>query len=134
MVVASTAGTTGAVLAVLFIVALFLVIAVPAYVVGRRCGLNSPGVAFIPLVGPTIVILWSIQRSGWLSILGLIPLVTIIFHIWLVITVPGEHERTRWWALPFLIPLVNVIAFYVYAFTLEYETPSYAAASPSELS
>lgn len=131
MAVASTAGTVGV---VAFIVALFLVVAVPAYVVGRRSGVSAAAIAFIPLVGPTIVILWSIQRSGWLSVLGLIPLVSIIFHIWLVLTVPAEQERTRWWALPFLIPLVNVIAFYVYAFTLEYETPSYEAASPPELS
>jgi hypothetical protein len=92
--------------------------AIPAFVIGRRLGLAHPGEAFIPLVGPSIVLLRSIDRSGWMSILGLIPYAGLIFFIWLACVIPGEHGRTKWWILPFLIPLVNFVAFYVYAFTL----------------
>ena len=92
--------------------------AIPAYVGGRRLGVAHPWVAFVPVVGPVIVALRSIRRSGWLCLLGLIPLVGVVFYIWLAWVVPDEHGRTRWWTLAFLIPGVNLIAFYVYAFTL----------------
>jgi hypothetical protein len=97
---------------------LWLVDAVPAFVVGRRRGLNHAGAAFIPFVGPDIVILRSINRSGWLCILGLLPWVNLVFYIWLACVVPGEHRRSRWWIVLFLIPFVNLIAFFAYAFTL----------------
>jgi hypothetical protein len=92
---------------------------VPAFVVGRRLGVRRAGVAFIQFVGPTLVILWSIGRSGWMCLIGVVPLASIIFAVWLVLTVPRAHDRTRWWTLPFLIPFVQVAAFYAYAFTLE---------------
>jgi hypothetical protein len=98
---------------------LLVVPMIPAYVVAERRGVISPAVAFVPLVGPYIVILWSIDRSGWLCILGVIPLIAVVFGIWLAFVVPAEHGRTRWWALPFLIPLFQFVAFFAYAFTLQ---------------
>src|SRR4051794_38352417 len=109
------AGVTGV---IIFWIVLFVAASVPAFVVGRRLDLDSPGEAFIPIVGPTIVTLRSVERSGWMALMQLIPYVGLIFLIWLACVVPGSHGRTRWWILPFLIPLVNFIAFYVYAFTL----------------
>jgi hypothetical protein len=105
-------------LIVLVPLAFWIVGSIPAYVVGKRRGLRHAGEAFIPIVGPTIVILRSINRSGWLCLLGLIPLVALVFSIWLVCVVPGDHGRSKAWILPFLIPLVNLVAFFVYAFTL----------------
>jgi hypothetical protein len=100
------------------IVLLWLVPSIPAFAIGRRRGLNHAGEAFIPGVGPSIVILRSINRSGWLCLLGLIPWLGLVFFIWLACVVPGDHGRTRWWVVLFLIPLVNFVAFFVYAFTL----------------
>ena len=91
---------------------------IPAYVAGRRLGVAHPGVAFVPVVGPVVVVLHSIRRSGWLCLLGLVPVVSFVFFIWLAWVVPGDHRRTRWWTFAFLIPGVNLVAFYVYAFTL----------------
>jgi uncharacterized membrane protein YhaH (DUF805 family) len=104
---------------------------IPAFVIGQRLGIVHPGEAFIPAVGPYIVLLHSIRRSGWLCLLGLIPFVSLVFYIWLACVIPGDHRRTRWWILPFLIPFVNFVAYYVYAFTLERrsEPPSAFAAS-----
>jgi hypothetical protein len=91
---------------------------VPAFVVGRRRGVRAPWLAFVPFVGASIVILRSIGRSGWRCVLLLIPIVGLVFGIWLVFVVPSEHGRTKWWALPFLVPVVQLGAFYIYAFTL----------------
>ena len=110
---------TGAHVIVLFWpIGLSSVAAIPAFVVGQRLGVVHAGEAFIPAVGPLIVILHSIRRSGWLCILGLIPYVGLIFLIWLACVIPGTHGRTRWWILAFLIPGVNIVAFFGYAFSL----------------
>lgn len=108
-----------------------------AFIVGKRRGVRRPGIAFVPLFGPWIVILRSIGTSLWWILLLLIPYVGLGFVIWAAFVVPARHERTRWWTLPFLIPVVNVVAFIVYALTL---TPVPAGsgdvpdASPSALS
>ena len=108
--------------AIVYLILLIVLPGIPAFVVGQRRGVESPGLAFVPFIGPTLVILWSIGRSGWLCVLGLVPLVNIVFDIWLIIVVPQTHGRSGWWTLAFIIPGVNVIAFYWYAFTLEPET------------
>ena len=110
---------TGAHVIVVFMpIGLSILVAIPAFVVGQRLGVIHAGEAFIPAVGPLIVILHSIRRSGWLCVLGLIPYLGLIFLIWLGCVVPGTHGRTRWWILAFLIPGVNIVAFFAYAFTL----------------
>jgi hypothetical protein len=93
------------------------------FVVGQRRGVDSPGIAFVPFVGAWIVILRSIGRSGWLAVLSVIPLVALGLYIWVAFRVPTEHGRTSWWTLPFLIPGANVVAFWVYAFTLDSTAP-----------
>ena len=54
----------------------------PGYIVGQRRGVPNAGLAFIPLIGPWIVILRSIGSNGWLSILGVIPYVSLVFGVW----------------------------------------------------
>jgi hypothetical protein len=92
-----------------------VLVGVPSYVIGQRCGVADAWVAFIPFVGPTMVLLWSINRSGWMVLLGLIPLVNIAFGLWLVFALPSTHGRSLAWGLGLLIPLIGV---YAYAFTL----------------
>jgi hypothetical protein len=47
-----------------FLVAVWALTSIPGYVIGQRRGVSSSGVAFVPLFGPTIVMLWSTGRSG----------------------------------------------------------------------
>jgi hypothetical protein len=110
--------TGTALLLLSFPVAIWVLASVPAFVVGQRLGVVHAGEAFIPVVGPSIVLLHSIRRSGWICILGVVPYVGFFFFIWLVCVIPGAHMRTKWWILAFLVPGANVVAFYVYAFTL----------------
>ncbi|HUZ14811.1 MAG TPA: hypothetical protein VMU72_01370 [Gaiellaceae bacterium] len=110
-----------------FPIAVWIVGSIPAYVVGSRLGVVHPGEAFIPVVGPYIVLLHSVKRSGWLCILGLIPLLSFVFYLWLILVIPTEHRRTAWWTLAFLIPGVNVVAYFAYAFTLD----PYGVSGPS---
>lgn len=106
---------SGAVVLIVLL-AIFVLVPLPAYVVGRRRGVRDAWVAFMPFVGATIVLLWSIGRSGWMTLISLIPLVGLFWSIWFAVTIPAEHGRTRWWAAAFIF--LPLISFYFYAFTL----------------
>lgn len=113
---------------VLLYIALGIIIpGIPAFIVGQRRGVESPGLAFVPFIGAVLVILWSIGRSGWMCLLQLIPLANFVFLIWLAFVVPQTHKRSGWWTLAFVIPLANIVAFYWYALTLEPETSATTA-------
>jgi hypothetical protein len=100
----------------LFALAILAVVGgVPAYVIGQRSGVGNTWVAFIPLVGPTIVLLWSIRCGGWTVLLAFVPIANIFFVLWLVFAVPRAHRRSGLWGLGLLVP---VIGMYAYAFTL----------------
>jgi formate hydrogenlyase subunit 3/multisubunit Na+/H+ antiporter MnhD subunit len=103
---------------VLLVLLLVLVgMAVPAYVVGKRREVRDAWVAFIPLFGPTIVLLWSMDRSGWMCLIALIPIVGFFWSIWFAVELPAHHGRTRWWAAAFFF--LPLIGYYLYAFTLD---------------
>jgi hypothetical protein len=107
-------GVTG--IGALFGLAIIAVVGgLPAYVIGRRSGVHSAWVAFVPLVGTTLVLLWSIRQTGWLVLLAFIPFLDLLFLLWLVFALPRTHHRRGLWGLGLLVPLVGI---YAYAFTL----------------
>ena len=123
-----------AIVGLTFWLAALVLSTVAAFIVGKRRGVPSPGLAFIPFLGPWIVILRSIGTSAWWVLALFIPLGGgLVFAIWAAFTVPARHGRTRWWALPFLVPLVNLIAFLIYALTLSpaHPAPTVSASSAS---
>lgn len=87
---------------------------IPAYLIGQRLAVANTWVAFIPLVGPIIVLLWSIDRTAWLALLLLIPFVNLVFAIWLLFALPRQHGRTLLWFLGLILPF----GIYAYALTL----------------
>jgi hypothetical protein len=87
---------------------------IPAYVIGQRRAVVNTWVAFIPLVGPIIVLLWSIHRTAWLVLLLVIPFVNLAFAIWLLSALPRNHGRSLLWVLGLILPF----GIYLYAFTL----------------
>jgi uncharacterized membrane protein YhaH (DUF805 family) len=119
-------------LEVSFLFIAVVLIGIPAFVLGKRRGVSSPGLGFIPVVGAWIVVLRSINRSGWMCLLSLVPIIGVGFAVWVAFVMPAEHGRTRWWALPLLIPFVQIATFWVYAFTLQ-ERRAAALGSPPEV-
>lgn len=96
-----------------------VVLAIPAYEVGKRTGVTSPLLAFIPGFGPEMVMLASVGTTMWWAVVILVPyLGVIVLDIWLAFVIPPRHHRSRWWTLAFLIPIANFVAFFVYAYTL----------------
>jgi hypothetical protein len=112
---------------VLFVlVFFFVVLPLPIYLIGSRRGVSRSWVAFIPFVGSTIVWLWAMDRSGWMTLIALIPFVNIIFAIWLCFAMPPHHGRTGWWGVALLfLPWVGTLW---YGLTLEHRATSTAAA------
>ncbi len=107
-----------AALGVLMLGAVYAITAGSAFTVAKRRLDPSPGLAFIPFVGPWIAILRSIGTSAWWVVVLFVPVASLVFAMWTAFTLPARHLRTRWWGLVFLVPLLNLIAFYVYALTL----------------
>ena len=103
---------------VLLLVATWIPLGIPAYVVCSRRSVSLPGLAFIPFVGPWIAVLRSIGTTAWASLLALVPVVSIVFGIWLAFAIPARHGRSALWGIWFILPLANIVGFWVYAFTL----------------
>jgi hypothetical protein len=104
---------------ILALVAVFCVLALPVFVIGRRRGQRNPWAAFIPLLGVWIVLCESVGRSGWFALLIFIPTAgPLALLIWTAVELPRRHDRSRWWTLPLIIPAVNLVGYWFYAFTL----------------
>jgi hypothetical protein len=101
---------------------MYLLIALPAYTVAQRTGVEKPWIALIPGLGVWIVLFWSMKRSGWLSLLVFVPYVGFLVPlVWVSVEIASTHGRSNWWIAAFLTPGVNFVAYYAYAFTLETE-------------
>lgn len=112
---------------ILLLLAVFAVVAIPVYVIGRRCGVSNPWVAFVPILGVSIVLFEAIGKSGWYALLGFIPyLGGLIVLAWTAVELPARHGRSRWWTLPLIIPGMNLVTYWFYAFTMDREAASYA--------
>ena len=114
----------------LIMVVWLLIACVPAYIVGVRCEVSKPGLAFIPIVGPWIVIFQSIGVSAWLTCIAVLPYVGLLVGLWAAWAVPDRHERSWLWSFWFIVPGLNLIGFWVYAFTLTPATELMAASTP----
>ena len=117
----------GSLALILLIVAVFVVLVFPVFVIGRRRGVRNPWMAFIPLLGVWIVLFEAIGKSGWYSLLTFIPYVGgLVLFIWTAVELPAHHGRSRWWTLPLVIPGVNLVGYWFYAFTLPRNSISFA--------
>jgi hypothetical protein len=102
---------------IIVLILIFVVAPLPVYLIGSKRRVPNAWVAFIPVVGSSIVWLWSMDRSGWMMLIELIPLVNVVFAIWLCFSLPPHHDRTRWWGLALL--LLPWLGMLLYALTLE---------------
>ena len=57
------------------------------------------------------------KEIHWREWVMLVPIVNLVFFIWLVFAMPHVHGRTRWWGAALLfLPLIGL---YWYALTLD---------------
>ena len=116
-------------LVLFFVVALYLLVTTPFYILGKRRDVAHPWAAFVPIFGVAIVLFQSIGHSGWLSLMLLVPtLGPLVFVIWTAFAAPPHHGRTRWWTLALLVPVVSLFGWWAYALTLPDEDEEFAFA------
>ena len=109
------------VLALLIGIALYIYMSFAFMAIGRKAKLKSPGLAWIPGIGPALIAFQSSKMHWWpwLLIIGMfIPFLNIVcsilFAIFVVIWEWKMFEvlkRPGWWALLCLIPVVNLVLF-----------------------
>jgi bacteriorhodopsin len=105
---------------VLALVAVYLALVTPVYVIGRRLGVRKSWVAFVPIFGVWIVLLESVGQSGWAALAVLIPTLGVLaLLLWIAVAAPPRHGRSRLWTLAFIVPGLNFLAYWAYALTLE---------------
>jgi hypothetical protein len=93
--------------------------------IGKKAGLSSPGLAWIPGIGPVITAFRASKMHWWpwLLLLGIliswIPLVNIIYILAMIVF--GVYSiiwnwkmfeaigKPGWWAILYLIPIVNLV-------------------------
>jgi hypothetical protein len=107
--------------------AFFVFTAFPVYLIGRRLGQRNPWAAFIPFLGPWIVLCESVGRNGWFSLLVFVPTAgPLALLLWTGFAAPGRHGRTRWWTPALIVPGLNVLAYWAYALTLRRDDVAFA--------
>jgi hypothetical protein len=113
-----------------FVLGVWLLMAAPFYILGRRRGVKHAWVAFVlPGFGIAIVLFNSIGLTGWLSLLLFIPTVGgAVVWVWAALAVPANHGRSHWWTVALIVPGVSWFAYWVYALTLPREQDDFAFA------
>ena len=102
---------------------IYLFFVTPAYVIAQRTGSDQPWVALVPWFGVWIVLLESMRRNAWFSLLAFLPyLGAVLLFVWVSAELPSRHGRSNAWIVPFFVPGVNLVAYWVYALTLPHRT------------
>jgi hypothetical protein len=116
---------------ILLLALIVLIFSIPAYLIATRSGIADAGLAFIPFVGPFIVLLRVCRQSAWWALLFLLPYLGIlVLIVWVSIAVPPANGRSQWWTLALLVPGVSTVAWWVYALTVEEPRPVTPVAEP----
>lgn len=121
--------TAGWIALIMGMLVIFIIIAIALYIylsfafmaIARKAKLKSPGLAWIPGVGPAIIAFQTSKMHWWpwLLIIGMfIPTIGFLFSITFAVFVViwdwrmfEKLKRPGWWALLCLIPLVNLVLF-----------------------
>ena len=100
---------------VVLVVAIAL-IGLPAFIVGKRCDVLQPWIAFVPFVGYWIVLLRAVWTSAWWTLVALTP-AGIFLYVWLAFVMPISALSVGLVdGRPHLSPLIGL---YWYALTLQ---------------
>jgi len=118
----------GMIILVLIIsLAIYLYMGFAFMAIGKKAKLQTPGLAWIPILGPAIIAFQTSKMHWWpwLLIIGMfIPFVSFIFcaifAIFIIIWEWKMFEKIKmpgWWALLCLIPVVNLVLYGIAAWS-----------------
>ncbi len=107
------------VLIVILAIGLYILMSFAYMAIGKKAKLNTPGLAWIPGIGPLIIAFQTSKMHWWpwLLIIGMfIPVVGFIANLAFTVFVIIWHwkmfeavKKPGWWAILYIIPLVGLI-------------------------
>ena len=114
-------------LIVAILIGLYIYMSFAFMAIAKKAKLKTPGIAWIPLVGPTIISYQSSKMHWWpwLLLLGIfLPFIGFLFSIAFgVFSVIWEWKmfekikRPGWWAIIGIIPVVNFVIYGIAAWS-----------------
>ena len=123
-------GLTLIILLILFSIAIYIYLGFAFMVIGKKAKLKSPGLAWIPFIGPTIVSFQASKMKSWPWWLLLAVPVFFIMPLTFLFTFPAiilllvymviwdwkmfeAINRPGWWTLMRFIPFAGFVVYYV---------------------
>lgn len=103
----------------IFIVAAYIYTSFAYMAIAKRVKYKSPGIAWIPGIGPMLIVSKTAKMHWWpilLLIGAIIPFIGFVFSIALAVFQVIWHwktfevmKRPGWWSILMLIPIVNFV-------------------------
>lgn len=118
---------TGILAAIMAFLVIFLILGLAIYIyisfafmaIGKKVKYPTPGIAWIPFIGPALITSKTAKMHWWpiLLLIGIfVPLVNslflLVFGIFFVIWLWKTYEvikKPGWWAILMIIPVVNIV-------------------------
>lgn len=94
----------------LIAVALYAFFSYTLMVIGGKLNVPNAWLAWIPIAN-----IWVMCRAagkpGWWVILFFIPLVNLIFGIWVIFAIPPRLNKSRWLGLLVFLPVLGALLY-----------------------
>ena len=106
--------------------AVYVFLAYCLMVIAGKLSVANGWLAFIPIAN-VYLMCKIVGISGWYLLLSFVPLVNVIFFVYLWWKIAERRERPGWYGILMLIPIANLIIPGVLAFTEAHHVPGGAA-------
>lgn len=92
----------------LFLVALYVYVALAMQTIAQKTNTQNPWLAWIPIVN--IILLLNVAKKPlWWFIMFFIPIVGIVFAVLAWMSVAEARNKPSWWGILIIVPVVNLI-------------------------
>lgn len=96
-------------------VALYIIFAIPLYVMGQKTEQDNPWFAFIPILN-IILMLQIADKELWWFLLLLIPCVNVFIMVTVWMAIADAMDKPEWLGMLMLVPVLNIFVPYYLAF------------------
>ncbi|MBE0429486.1 MAG: hypothetical protein IBX61_06395 [Thermoleophilia bacterium] len=110
------------VFAVVIWLAVYIYLAFCLMTIAGKLGVPNGWLAFIPIAN-VYLMCRMVPISGWYLLLVFVPIVNVIFAVYLWWKIAERRERPGWYGILMLVPIANLIIPGVLAFTEAHRLP-----------
>jgi uncharacterized membrane protein YhaH (DUF805 family) len=95
-------------------IVIYIIYALPIFIIARKSEHSCAWMAFIPLLNLWLLLDMADMELAWL-LLYLIPIVNILFFIYLWMRIAENTNKSMWWGVLMVVPIVNLFVGYYLA-------------------